>query len=282
MSQKYLKKIENKVQKTIDKYSLLSKEDKILVACSGGKDSTTILHILHKLGYNVEAFTIDLLIGQWSEKNLKNIQTYCNKHNIKLHIVNIREELGGSICYLRSQIQEEHNLSNCIICGIFKRWLMNKKARQLKADKLVLGQNLDDVAETVIMNYLKGNPKLSIGLGPNSGVVKDKKFVPRVKPLYFISNKETKKYSQIMNFPVLYKPCPCSTAVFRRKVREQLNQLEKENPHIKKNIVHNFIEMLPTLQKAYKPKGEINYCQECGEPCRNKICKACSLINKIK
>ena len=95
-----------------------------------------------------------MLIGDWSEKNLDNAQSFCRDHKIKLNVVNLRAEFGCSMCFMRSGIQKKVKLNNCMICGIIKRWLLNKKARDLEADKIVTGHNLDDAAETFMMNLL--------------------------------------------------------------------------------------------------------------------------------
>ena len=60
----FIKNFEFKVKNTIKKFRLLDKKDKVLVACSGGKDSTVVLYILKKLNYNVEAITIDTGLGK--------------------------------------------------------------------------------------------------------------------------------------------------------------------------------------------------------------------------
>lgn len=297
-NQEFIKSFEKKVKSTIKKYNLLSKHDKVIVACSGGKDSTTVLYLLNKLGYKVEGLIIDLLIGDWSKRNLENIKQFCKNKKIKLHVINMRKELGSSICFIRSGIQSKTNLKNCMICGIIKRWLLNKKSRELGATKLAMGHNLDDEAETILMNLFKGDLKLSLGLGPKPGIITDKKFVQRIKPLYFCLNKKIKKYSKIMRFPVLYQPCPCSANVFRRKIRENLAKIEKENPaienqrfssienqrfsSIKINIVNNFLRMLPNLRKKYKNKEELRHCNICGEPSRKAVCKMCELIKILK
>ena len=274
----FVKQFETKIEKTIKKYKLLNKKDKILVACSGGKDSITVLYLLNKFGYNVEGLIIDLLIGNWSKQNFENVQKFCKKHKIKLHVINIREEFGYSICYIRSGIQAKVKLNNCTICGVIKRYLLNKKSRELKADRLVTGHNLDDEAENLLMNILKGNPQLSINLGPKTGSLKDKKFIDRVKPLYFCTNDEVKKYSKLMKFPVLYKPCPCAVGVFRKDVKELL---EKQSVGVKNNLVNNFLEILPDLKEKYRGKSKLKYCKICKEPSRNEICKTCKLIKLL-
>jgi uncharacterized protein (TIGR00269 family) len=192
--------------------------------------------------------------------------------------VDLRAEFGSSICYIRSSVQEKKKLSNCTVCGVVKRWLLNKKARELHADKLATGHNLNDESETVLMNILKGNPMLGIGMGPKTGYREDSRFVQRIKPLYFCTNEETKGYCQAMDFPVVYEPCPCSEGVFRRRIRNELAGLEKTNPNIRLNLVRNFLKLLPAL-RAKAGKGEqIRKCELCGEPSRNRVCQLCSIV----
>ena len=278
MQTEYNQQFEKKVKNVIDKYKLVDKNEKVVVACSGGKDSTTTLYILKKLGYDVEGLMIDLIIGKWSDENLENAKKFCKEHDIKLHVVNMRKEFGCSICYIRSGVQAKMKLSNCAICGVIKRWVLNKKARELGGTKIATGHNLDDEVETIMMNIFAGNPELSFGMGPKNGMLKNDKFVQRIKPLYFVTNEEVRKYSETMNFPVLYDPCPCSINAFRKDMRKWIAELQKEDPEIKTRLVKNFLRMLPTLRKNYKTKRMIMDCDTCGEPSNNKICKRCELI----
>ena len=63
---------------------------------------------------------------------------------------------------------------------------MNREARRLKASKIATGHNLDDEAQTFLINVLKGSPELSLNSGVISKNTGDKKFIPRIKPLSYI------------------------------------------------------------------------------------------------
>jgi uncharacterized protein (TIGR00269 family) len=278
MDRKQLAAYERKVKKTISDYSLISRGERVLVACSGGKDSTTLLYLLQRFGYDVEAIAIDLHIGEYSKENIENVKKFCKEHKIKLNLVDLREELGSSICFIRGGIQAKKKVSNCNICGAVKRWILNKKAKELRAAKLATGHNLSDESETVVMNLIKGNPELGLGMGPKTGLQSSSGFVQRIKPLYFCTNEETAAYSRAMGFPVVYEPCPCSVGVFRRRVRKGLGELEKSYPDIRINLVKNFMGLLPELKKRSASAGAVNECEQCGEPSRNRICRLCSLL----
>jgi tRNA(Ile)-lysidine synthase TilS/MesJ len=233
--------IEKKVIETIKKYKLLNKREKIAVALSGGKDSTTVLYLLHKLGYNVFALMIDLELGEWSRKNKQNMQEFCDENNIALYIVNLREELGKGISIIKSILKQQENLTACYVCGVIKKYILNKYAKKLKADKIATGHNLDDECQTVLMNFLKGNIYLGINSGPATGQGKSFSFTQRVKPLFFIPESEVKKYSKIKKFPVVYEKCPCAFESYRIKTRKWLENLSNKK---KSRIVKNFQKLI--------------------------------------
>ncbi len=268
-------KIEAKVKQTLKEIKL-NKKEKILVALSGGKDSAVTAYLLHKFGFNIEGVHLDLGMGKYSEKCLEKVKQLCGNLKIKLQIYDITKEMGSSMCYLRSAIQENNKkgqIKNCAICGVIKKWILNRYARELKGSIIATGHNLDDEAQTYLLNVLKGNPILSLTTGPITKNIKDKKFIPRIKPLFYVAENDVRSYSKKMKLPVNYEKCPCAIDSYRIQVREFLNTLSTKE---KENIIKNSQEILKNFKKKIK---KIQYCEICKEPSRNKICKKCELMN---
>ncbi|MBU0615027.1 MAG: TIGR00269 family protein [Nanoarchaeota archaeon] len=281
---KFLKYFERKVRKTTRTNKMIEKGDKILVACSGGKDSTVALYLLSKIvkeaRAEVEAFFIDVEIGEYSKINQKNIRKFCKDNGIKLHETSFKKEFGYGVCYIRDSLREKDiKWKSCTICGIMKRYILNKYAKTLKATKLATGHNLDDEAQSIIMNMFKNSAKVLPRLGPVTGIKAQKGFIPRIKPLYFCTEEESKLFSNLLNFPVLYDECPCRVDAYRRQVGIMLDDFDKHHSGTKNGIVNSFLEILPSLKSKYK--GEVKVCKKCGEPSANDVCNTCNLLSKI-
>jgi uncharacterized protein (TIGR00269 family) len=281
----FIEYFEKKVRKTIRVNGLIGKKERILVACSGGKDSTTALYLLNKItkdnkNISVEAIHNDPSIGEYSKINKKNIIKFCKENKIKLHVVSFRENFGYSLCYIRGLINKKGvKMKSCSICGVLRRNLLNKKAKELKATKLVTGHNLDDEAQNIIMNLFQNHVELLPRLGPKSGVFEHKGFIPRIKPLYFCTEEETRLYSKLLGFPVKYEKCPCRTDSYRKDVANMLDEFEKHHKATKTGIIQSFLKLLPVLKQ--KSKGKVRICKKCGEPSAGEVCNSCKILRII-
>ena len=228
-------------------------------------------------------------MGKYSRDCLNAVKKLCENLEIELHIYDIKKEMGSSMCYLRSSIQSKKSLKNCAICGVIKKWILNREARKLKADKIATGHHLDDEIQTFMLNVLKGNPELSANSGAITKNIPDKKFIPRIKPLFYIPEEEIREYAKAKKLPVVYEKCPCAIDSYRIQIREFMKNLSrKEKENIMKNaekilerVEHRSVYTLkgtsPKLRNTGAKKSKITYCEKCGEPSRNQICKMCEL-----
>jgi len=280
----FKKYFEEKVKKTIKKFNLFSHKDKIAVAVSGGKDSTVLLYVLKKLEYNVTGLTVNAFIGNYTKKNVENLREVCKKYDIPLKEISFKDEFGYSLCYIRSilnQGKKEQKVSSCFLCGVLRRYLINKYAREMKFDAVATGHTLDDEAQAFLMNIFRNDVMLARRQGPITGLGGNSAFVKRVKPLYLCTENETTAYSKLMNFPVNYERCPCSVDAYRRNFRSFLEEFEKKHPSAKYNIVNFFLETIHKQKDKYK-SDVIGTCELCREPSARNMCKKCEIIGELR
>lgn len=257
---------------------MIDKKDNIVVAISGGKDSVTMAYLLNKIlskqGRPIKALLIDEGIPDYRPTTVIDAIKFCKNENIELTIVSAKKEFKFGLTDALKKLK----MNPCTICGTMRRYLLNKYARKLGATKIATGHNLDDEAQTILMNQYKGNVQLSAKLGPVTGVKEHKKFIRRIKPLYFMTEKEVTIYSTLKGFEVKYTECPNARNTFRSQVRDQLNLLENAFAGAKNGIINSFLEILPTLKS--KEHRKIVECSKCQEPSARPVCGMCELLNK--
>ena len=265
---------EKKVLATIKKFGLVTKKDKIMVGSSGGKDSTTVLYLLKKYYGNVEALAIDEGIPGYRNITLETLTKFCKSNKIQLHIYSYEKEFGFS---LTEALKVRTDLKPCNICGTLRRYLLNTKSKGYT--KMATGHNMDDEAQSIMMNIVKAQTQLLSRLGPMTGTLKDEGFVPRIKPLYFCTEKEVATYAIIKQFGIKFSQCPHAVKSFRAFIRDRLNEHETNHKGIKRNLIDNFLKLLPKLKKEQYPS--LNHCSSCNEPASKELCKTCALVKSI-
>ena len=280
--QHFTQYFESKVLKTLRQFDLIGKKENLGAALSGGKDSLTVLHILNRLSkqnpkIRLNAIAIDEGIEGYRDKTLKKAAEFCRANNIGLHIFSYKEEFGLTL----DEMLKILDVKPCTICGIFRRYLLNKKSRELKLTKLVTGHNLDDECQSILMNQIKNNVEASARLGPKVGLINDEKFVQRIKPLYLCTEKEVTTYAFVNGLLDNFNECPNVPQSFRAQVRDMLNDMENKFAGTKYSIVNSFLQILPQLKEQFKGKA-IEVCVRCNEPSANSVCNACLYLEKLR
>ncbi len=264
----FLADVEKKVKREVRKVKV---EGTLAVAFSGGKDSAVVLYVLTELlaksGTKIVAITVDEGIAGYRDVALKTAASLITQLGIEWRVVSFEQQFGVRI----DQVKERP----CTLCGILRRSLLNRAAKLLGATTLATGHNLDDEAQTILMNYLRGDIDrlLRLDHGKKEGLVR------RIKPLKYGPEKEVALYAVLKGIPADLEECQFSFGVFRAEVRELLNGLEAKHPGTKYALMRGHEKILQSTQR--KP-FELRACVQCGEPSVQQLCQTCDLLAKMQ
>ncbi len=275
--------LERKVRRTIERYNLIEKGDKIGFAVSGGKDSTVGFILTSKIAKDFDAEVIGILIDEgikgYREYTIEFLKRVSKDFGLEFRIFSFKEEFGYTLDEMVEIAKERVPwMKPCTICGVLRRWLLNKAAIELEVNKLATAHTINDEVQTFFMDLVKNNRKDLKRLGPKTGVSEIEGFVQRVKPLFFISEKETTTYMISLGYLPPLEECPYATLGDRWKVRFALYDLEKKYPGIHERIA-NFIVSFSEKFKGEKIK--LGKCKICGFPTNREICKACEIRKRL-
>lgn len=282
----FILSFESKAKKTIRKDRMIQRGDRIAFALSGGKDSSAILYLINKIfgkrkDLSFFAISIDEGIPGYRKESLEIAKRLCEKLGIKHHVFSFSKEFGETLKKKVEGIKKSEAWEGtaCTYCGLARRWLLNRKARELGADKIVFGMNLDDEIQGIVMDYVRGDLMRLSRMG-GEPIVRNKLFVPRIKPFREIPEKEVGLYALLIGLEIQENECPYLEGP-RFRVRDFLNDLEAESSGTKFSVLKTFEKLLPSVREIVKKeKVKIVKCAKCGEPSSQKVCKTCELWRK--
>ena len=277
----FIESIEKKVIKTIKKEKLLDKGDKVLVALSGGKDSVTTLEILNSFRdrniIDICAVTVDEGIDNYRQAGVDIAIRHAERLGIEHKVVSLKETYGITLDEI---MRKENHKGSCTYCGVFRRTLINKAAREMGATKIATGHNLDDEVQAIMMNYLEGNTGNLGKLGAKTES-KAEEFTTKIKPLREIPEREIGLYVVAKELEVHFDSCPYAMQSFRGEVSEVINQLAENHPTIKYSTLKGYDKIRDVFKKEFKKNYAHGRCVRCGEPSSNELCKACSFLEEL-
>ncbi|HLF16657.1 MAG TPA: TIGR00269 family protein, partial [Candidatus Thermoplasmatota archaeon] len=165
----------------------------------------------------------------------------------------------------------------CGPCGVFRRVGINRLAKEAGAAAVVTGHNLDDMAQTVLMNHLKGDLERLARLAPHDTGEAVAGLVPRILPFRTIPEKEVLLYAVLQGLPFHHEgECPYAERSHRFALRDVVMGLEAVTPGTRHALVKGAERLQPILRGTL-PSARILECQDCGEPTSGAVCMACTL-----
>lgn len=231
------KKLESATRKALFDYEMIE-EEKIGIALSGGKDSLTLLYLLHAIsGRGFPKFDLYALHvgGKFS----------CGAGLQENFISAICKELGVPLVtkYAPNDPKE------CYSCSRTRRKLLFDAAHEVGAKTIAFGHHRDDSAQTLLMNLLhKGEfasllPKLKM---VDYGVT-------IIRPLILISEDEIRSFAKHYGFARITCQCPVGAQSMRKKVDNLLSEMESLFPNARSNVASG--ALLYGSQKAVKKEN---------------------------
>ena len=213
---KRIDSLEEKFLKTIKEENLIQKKDKIVVGVSGGPDSITLLECLNKYKEKLEieiiVAHINHLIRKDSTEDEQYVENICKKMNIK--------------CYIKREnvlnIAKNEKIGTEEAGRKVRYEFFDEILKKEKANKIAIAHNMNDNAETILLNLLRGT-----GLNGLEGI-QPMEYNKYIRPLINISRKEIEEY------------------VEKNKLKPKIDYTNKENIY-KRNKIRN--ELLPYLKK---------------------------------
>ncbi|HJJ47513.1 MAG TPA: TIGR00269 family protein [Methanocorpusculum sp.] len=268
---------EDTVARVIEKYQMIKPGERICVGFSGGKDSTVLLSVLAKLNPGAEliAVTVDEGIANYRDDTIRAAQKTIAALSCKVEhqLVSFSDVCGKTLDELLSAKPERA----CSVCGTLRRRALNAAARDCDADKIATGHCMDDEAQSVLMNYLRGDiTRLCAIQNTNS----EELFIPRIKPLCRSTERETVAYGMVNNLLEPLPECPYTVYAFRAGVRRELGLIEHARPGTILNIVEGHERLLACVPRSGTDVRKMGVCEKCGEPASGRLCAACTLLEE--
>ncbi len=275
-----IRSLEKRVGNNIRKYGMINGKKKIGVGISGGKDSLTLLYVLKKiLGDNrkleIVGITIDEGIEGYRDKSIENACELCNELGIKHYIYTFKEHAKEM-----DEIMDNTRSDPCSYCGVFRRWILNKACKELEIDVLAIGHNLDDSVQTFQMNIMRNETLRIARFKPSGGIIENENFIPRIRPLFNIPEREIVAYALYNEINFYNGECPYAKQAIRNPIRNFINDMENKYPGIKFRMLNSYLSFLDNIQ--IPEKITIKKCKICDENSSNEICKRCVFLNELK
>lgn len=268
----------DRVKEAFRRYGMAGPGAKILLALSGGKDSSSLAYIMREIsssmGFKLAALHIDLGIGEFSKRSREAVENVCRKLGIQLVLIDLKRDLGFDLIDLIRRLRSKRV---CSLCGVVKRYVMNAVAIELNADAVATAHHADDVLTYIFKNFVIQDYNYMRKLLPvNMGIPNT--VATRIKPLYEIYERDLVLYAKHLNIDFVDMDCPFAKEEgMETVIRKFVEDLEARAPGTKISILRKFVKAHLGVQKDVEGYGR---CSSCGLVSLRDRCSFCKLTEK--
>jgi tRNA 2-thiocytidine biosynthesis protein TtcA len=233
------KRLCRQVGQAIGDFNMIEDGDKVMVCLSGGKDSYALLDILMTLRerapihFDIVAVNLDQKQPNFPADILP---AYLEKLGIPYHIEN-----QDTYSIVKRLIPE--GKTTCSLCSRLRRGILYRVADELGANKIALGHHRDDILETFFLNMFFGGKLKGMPAKLQSD---DGKHIV-IRPMAYVKEKDTERYAQVKQFPII--PCDlCGSQenLQRKQIKMLMREWDKKHPGRVDNIFSSLSTVVPS------------------------------------
>lgn len=210
-----------------------------MVCLSGGKDSFTLLRILHLLQmrardrFTVFAFTLDQAQPGWNDAGLRD---YLAQHSMPFEV--LREDTYSVV-----MDKIPAGKTYCSLCSRLRRGIIYRYAEENGFSKIALGHHRDDLIRTLLMSIFYNGEIRS--MPPK--LLSDSRRHIVIRPLVYCQEKDIACYAEEQQFPIIpCNLCGSQQNLMRQRVKHLIDTLAQENPKIPSNMLHALHSLRPS------------------------------------
>ena len=252
------------MRKTIAKLDckhLLRKEGKYLVALSGGADSVFLTHVLHRLGYAIDAAHCNFhLRGEESDRDEAFCKNLCERLGIALHIVHFDTKTYADL----------HKVSIEMAARDLRYNYFEQLRKDIGADGICVAHHMEDSVETILLNIIRGTGLNGLtGISPRNGYI--------LRPMLNVTRKEIELYLDACGEEYVTDSTNLEAVALRNKIRLEVMPLLKI---INPSVCEDIAKMSVRLTEASKVMDAAMQ-NAANRVCNDNIIDTGKLLNEV-